>query len=160
MLKLELPDNELEPDLEIRIAWPPSINSYYRSGIILPSGQDMEAAYIQHGQEWRKFWHWLRRRVRTNTFLSEPARTYREAVAWQLARVRERFGDADIVMELTQHPPTRLRPDIDNFLKATFDAVEHAGIFTNDRQIVQLLLTRGQPVKLGETHIRIWRSRA
>lgn len=158
MLALELPENNLEPDFEATIGWPPSVNNYWRAGVQLPSAAAMEERVASAG--WSGFWKWLRARTRTNTFLGDKGKVYREAVAWQLIRERGKFGSADIVVEVDLHPPTKAPPDIDNFNKALFDALEHAAIFENDRQIVQLLETRREPIRGGLVRVRIWRSRA
>jgi crossover junction endodeoxyribonuclease RusA len=158
VLALELPKNNLPPDFEAVIAWPPSVNNYWRTGVQLPSLEAIQSRVKEHG--WGSFWKWLRSRTRTNTFLGKRGQIYREAVAWQLIRSRGKFGGADIIVEITLRPPTKAAPDIDNFNKAIFDALEHAGIFENDRQICQLLETRAAPVRGGEVEVRIWRSRA
>lgn len=158
MLKLSLPDNDLEPDLEFECAWPPSINHYYGNGILLPKLEEIIARHAEHG--FSGFWKWLRGRCRVTTFIKERGKVYREALAWQLVRQRGKFGSADVVIELELHPPTAFKPDVGNFNKALFDAIEHAGVIDNDRQIAQLLETRCAPTPRGSVVVRLWRSRA
>jgi crossover junction endodeoxyribonuclease RusA len=45
--------------------------------------------------------------------------------------------------------------DLDNRMKALCDALEHAGVFDDDEQIDELLVTRGEIVKGGECRVMV-----
>ena len=51
-----------------------------------------------------------------------------------------------LAVELLLTMPDRRQRDIDNYLKGTFDALAHAGVFENDNQIDRLVAERG-PIK-------------
>lgn len=155
MLKLSLPDNDREPDIDIRIGWPPSANNFQRSGVILPREADMIARVASQG--WPGFWRWLRSRIKTNTFMLPTARVYREEWGWKLAKHRRKLGSGPVAMELVFYPPTKREPDIDNNQKAVLDMLEYAAILEDDKQVAQLLLTRAGPMKGGEVEVRAWK---
>ncbi len=160
MLRLPLPEPELDrdPDFECELPWPPSINDYWRQGIILPAVEKVKERVREHG--WQDFFKWMRRQVRTSAFLSQTGKNYREAAGFLLVRqIREqgRLGRDRLAVEVNLHPPTSRAHDIDNFNKAIFDAMEHIGVFENDAQICQLLETKAAPVSKGRVDVRIWK---
>lgn len=161
MLKLALPEPDLDrdPDFECELPWAPSINNYYRQGIILPAVEKVQERIREHG--WSDFFPWLRKQVRTSTFLSKAGKNYREACGFLLVRqLRAQgggVGTSRVAMEVVLHPPTSRAHDIDNFNKAIFDALEHVHVFENDAQIHQLLETKGHPISSGRVEVRIWK---
>lgn len=66
------------------------------------------------------------------------------------------FGGADLAA-LIDYYPARGRPDLDNRLKPLLDALEHAGIYDNDRQIDDLRIRRKHNVKGGRVIVQLWR---
>jgi len=66
-----------------------------------------------------------------------------------------RYGDARLAIMIDAHPP-RLIGDIDNLLKPLLDALEHAGIFNNDKQVDDLRICRRHPVPGGRVEVQIW----
>jgi len=40
-----------------------------------------------------------------------------------------------LILDIALYPPTKRKFDIDNYLKATLDALQHAGLFEDDEQI-------------------------
>lgn len=52
-------------------------------------------------------------------------------------------------LEMTVYPPDRRRRDMDNVLKATLDALQHAGLYDDDSQIDELIVKRGNKVIAG-----------
>ena len=59
-------------------------------------------------------------------------------------------------MEITLFPPDRRKRDLDNYLKALFDAITKSGFWVDDSQIDQLMVYRGAIVDKGVIHIRIY----
>ena len=93
----------------ITIPWPPSVNRYYR--------------HIATGKGPR-------------VLISREGRAYRGAVqsaALNAGAVKHFEGRLHVVIKA--YPPDRRRRDLDNILKATLDALQHAGVYVDDEQI-------------------------
>lgn len=58
-------------------------------------------------------------------------------------------------LTLVLRPRNKRACDIDNYIKATLDALENAGIYGNDFQVDHLEMIRGEPIKDGLIHIII-----
>lgn len=58
-------------------------------------------------------------------------------------------------MEITFHFKDKRRTDIDNYLKSLNDALCQAGLFDDDSQIDQILVKRGEIIRLGKTLVKI-----
>ena len=96
----------------IVLPWPPSVNNYWRS---------------VHGR----------------MLISAEGRTYRQAVAEMALTERwPKFGPARVGVEIEAWPPDRRRRDLDNILKAIFDALTHAGVWDDDSQIDRICVVR------------------
>lgn len=54
-----------------------------------------------------------------------------------------------LAVEITVFFPDRIKRDLDNLLKSTLDALEHAGVFINDSQIKDLRIVAADDVKPG-----------
>ena len=95
------------------------------------------------------------RRVGPRTLISREGRAYRERVCAILTAlgIKPMAGPLDVQVEI--YPPDRRRRDIDNVQKALFDALEHAGAYKNDSQIVRLAIEKCTPVAGGRTIVRI-----
>ncbi len=96
-----------------RLPFPPSVNSYWRHG---PRGTYMSAG----GKRFRS-----------------------EAVAdiWnQLGLPKPLRGRLRMLIELT--PPNRCKRDLDNHLKATLDAIQHAQVIEDDEQFDEIIVRR------------------
>ena len=75
------------------------------------------------------------RHVGYRTLLSREGRQYREAVCALLAgRVGQPLS-GPLEVQLDLYPPDRRRRDWDNVHKATWDSLQHAGVFSDDNQI-------------------------
>ena len=84
---------------------------------------------------------------RNRVVISAAGVRYRQDVATITEGHRKLLGR--IRLELTVCPPDLRRRDMDNVLKATLDAMQHAGIYDDDSQIDQLVVTRGNKVVGG-----------
>lgn len=89
------------------------------------------------------------------TLISRRGRAYREAVVALLAAqgIKPLSGVLDLVVEL--FPPDRRKRDADNFHKCLSDALQHAGVFHDDSQVVRLEISKHDPVKGGKVIVRI-----
>lgn len=58
-------------------------------------------------------------------------------------------------VEITLFPPDARRRDIDNYNKALFDALTHAGVWEDDSQVKRMLVEWGPVVPKGKVEITI-----
>jgi len=97
------------------LPWPPSVNHYWR-------------------------------RVGPRTLISREGRTFRKRVCALLGGGGPRKPPAGgrVALAMDAFPPDRRRRDLDNLIKATADALEHAGVYADDSQIDLLFVRRGE----------------
>ena len=95
------------------------------------------------------------RRVGARTLISRGGRAFRQAVCSLLAARGVRPLSGPLEVEVLVYPPDRSRRDIDNAPKALLDALQHGGAYSDDSQIVRLAIEKGEPVKGGQTIVRI-----
>lgn len=110
---------------ELILPFPPSTNTYWRS---VPG---------------------------KGVLISAKGREYRQAVE----RLRYQhgwgtFGSERLSVEIEAWMPDKRRRDLDNMLKATLDALTHAGVWDDDSQIDDLRITRA-PLIGGMLKVRI-----
>jgi len=96
------------------------------------------------------------RRVGKNVVISKRGREYREEVISIFKGLKKDPIDGQIAMGIDAYPPDKRRRDIDNILKALLDALEHAGAYQNDNQIVKLLVSKHEPMTGGKVIVRIY----
>jgi len=60
-----------------------------------------------------------------------------------------KLGTTRLEMQVTLYPKDRRKQDIDNRIKALWDALADAGVFDNDEQIDILMVQRGEIKKGG-----------
>lgn len=113
-------------DYEIELPWPPSVNGYWRSF----QGRQIIS---KRGREYRK----------EATRLMSEYGLFGERVS----------GDLSVSIDL--HPPTRRRYDIDNWIKAPFDALTHAEFWEDDEQVVSLSVRKREIIKPGKIIIKV-----
>lgn len=91
------------------------------------------------------------------TLLSEEGRRYRTNAAQMcmLGGVNNRQLAGRLAVSMVACPPDRRARDLDNVLKATLDAMTHAGVWLDDSQIDLLSVERAQVVKGGELRVTI-----
>lgn len=86
------------------------------------------------------------RRVGNKTILSADARKYRDDVVERVMLQRQgdnTFGsDERLAVGIRVYPPDKRRRDLDNLPKGVLDALKYAGVYGDDSQIDQLMITR------------------
>lgn len=90
--------------------------------------------------------------------ISADGRKYQSAacvaIIEQLRRLPKPSTELAAV-EITLYPPDARRRDIDNYNKALFDALTHAGVWEDDSQIKRMLVEWGPIVPKGKVEITI-----
>lgn len=111
-------------EYRIALPYPPSINHYWR-------------------------------RVGPRTLISREGRRFREAIILSVLMARRTGLLPDkpltgrLSVSLAARPPDRRIRDLDNLLKPTLDALQHAGVFDDDGQIDRLDIVRLSPTGGG-----------
>lgn len=121
-----------EPVFECRLPYPPSVNHYLRYG---------PAISKKTGKQYLA------------KFMTKKGNDYRQKVK-RVCRGRKTLT-GPLAIEITTHPPDRLRRDIDNVLKCLLDAMQHAGVYEDDNQIARLTIERGQKADGGSVKVSI-----
>lgn len=84
--------------------------------------------------------------------ISEKGRTFRSAaVAAIVAQMPAGFReiDHDVAVKVMLMAPDRRRRDLDNYQKAVFDSLTHAGFWEDDNQIKRFCVEWGDNTKGG-----------
>jgi crossover junction endodeoxyribonuclease RusA len=87
--------------------------------------------------------------------LSKEARVYRQLVRQCVRSAGMQVAMGPLAVRLDLYPPDRRRRDCDNAQKPILDALQQAGAFVDDSQIVWLLTTKGEPVPDGKVIVHI-----
>lgn len=98
------------------------------------------------------------RHTSRGTFLTSRAKSYRSQVILEVRRqlINLVILTGPLSVSIVAHAPDRRRRDLDNLLKATLDAMDHAGVYDDDSQIRKLSLEWGEPIKkLGALQVSI-----
>jgi len=85
--------------------------------------------------------------------LSKEARDYRAAVL-AIVSITEPL-EGRLAVTLYAYPPDQRKRDLDNMLKQTLDALQHAGIYVDDSQIGQLRIERKKQEEGGRMLVSI-----
>jgi crossover junction endodeoxyribonuclease RusA len=110
--------------IEFELPWPPSINNYYK-------------------------------RVLRGVVINEKGVAYRRDVKLLLAQYVDSFTlEQRLNMTINVFPPDKRGRDLDNLLKASIDAMQHARVFPDDKQIDKLAVIRQDIVKPGK--LQVW----
>jgi crossover junction endodeoxyribonuclease RusA len=111
--------------LGISLPWPPSVNHYW--------GSRGNARFIR--AEGKKY--------RTEVFYA-----IYQSCAGMPKTIR---GSCRVTIHA--YPPDRRARDLDNILKAPLDALSHAGVFVDDKQVDDLRIIRGEVRPGGELFV-------
>ena len=108
---------------ELLLPWPPSLNQCYRT---------------HNGR----------------VLISKSGRQYRELIA-NLAMINQwpKFGTVRLRVEIEAYPPDKRNRDLDNLFKILLDSLEKAGIYSDDNQIDDLQIIRGE---VGGGFLKVW----
>ena len=112
--------------IEIVMPWPPSINGY-----------------------WRTF--------RNRQIISKRGRDYRKKAIQHIKDLGllDKRVSGPVHVSMVLNPPTLRKYDVDNFNKALFDALSHAGFWLDDEQVNLLQIVKGKKVKDGNVEMFI-----
>ena len=87
--------------------------------------------------------------------LTQEARAYRHAVRKIIVNQQFKPLLGPIAIRIDINPPDNRRRDIDNCLKSLFDALQHAGAFWDDNQIIVLHAIKHPPMEGGRVQVVI-----
>ncbi len=87
--------------------------------------------------------------------LTQDARAYRHAVRKIIASQRLKPFMGPLAIRIEIFPPDQRRRDIDNCLKSLLDALQHAGAFWDDSQIIVLHAIKHPPMQGGRVQVAI-----
>ncbi|MCW2455811.1 UNVERIFIED_ORG: crossover junction endodeoxyribonuclease RusA [Rahnella aquatilis] len=113
--------------MRLILPFPPSVNGYWRS-------------------------------TQKGVLISERGRNFRSnalAAIYQQLRSRPTALLTELDVHLILYPPTRAKRDLDNFQKALFDGLTHAGIWKDDNQVKRMTVEWGEVTKGGKAEITI-----
>lgn len=118
--------------MKLTLPFPPSVNTYWRA----PNKGPLAGRHL----------------------ISEKGRQFRTAA---LASVIEQLRrkpkplDGELSVSVILYPPDRRNRDLDNYGKALFDALTHAGVWHDDSQMKRMLVEWGPIVPKGSAEIII-----
>lgn len=113
--------------MKLTMPFPPSVNGYWRS-----TGK--------------------------GALISERGRKYRVsaiAAVYEQLRRRPQAITHDVDVYVILYPPNRMKRDLDNFQKALFDGLTHAGVWADDSQIKRMVVEWGSVTGHGRVEITI-----
>lgn len=118
--------------MKLTLPFPPSVNTYWRA----PNKGALAGRHL----------------------VSAAGRKYQSeacaAIVEQLRRLPKPSTTAAAV-EIILFPPDQRRRDLDNYNKALFDALTHAGVWEDDSQVKRMLVEWGPVVPKGKVEITI-----
>jgi crossover junction endodeoxyribonuclease RusA len=118
--------------MKLTLPFPPSVNTYWRA----PNKGALKGRHL----------------------VSEGGRKFRKAafasVVTQLNRIPKPIT-ADLSVNVVLYPPNRARRDLDNYLKALFDALTNAKVWADDSQIKHMEISWGPVIAKGSAVITI-----
>ncbi|MBJ9281225.1 RusA family crossover junction endodeoxyribonuclease [Citrobacter koseri] len=120
--------------MKLVLPFPPSVNTYWRS----PNSGPLKGRHL----------------------ISAKGRAYQSAACAAIIEQLRRLpkpSSSPASVEILLYPPDSRRRDIDNYNKALFDALTHAGIWEDDSQVKRMLVEWAPQVADGKVEITITR---
>ncbi|MFU0912838.1 RusA family crossover junction endodeoxyribonuclease [Kluyvera intermedia] len=118
--------------MKLVLPFPPSVNTYWRA----PNSGPLKGRHL----------------------ISQKGRAFQSAacaaIIEQLRKLPKPSAELAAV-EITLYPPDQRCRDIDNYNKALFDALTHAGVWEDDSQVKRMLVEWGPVVPKGKVEITI-----
>lgn len=90
------------------------------------------------------------RMARGRFYISKAGADFRKAVCAIVAHEHCPRLDGPLEVEIVAVLPDRRRRDVDNMLKAALDAMQHAGLYGDDSQIVKLSIEKRRGVGMED----------
>ncbi|EAV3687751.1 RusA family crossover junction endodeoxyribonuclease [Salmonella enterica] len=122
--------------MKLTLPFPPSVNTYWRS----PNKGPLKGYHL----------------------VSARGRKYQSdacaAVIEQLRRL-PKPSTALAAVEIILYPPDNRIRDLDNYNKALFDALTHAGVWEDDSQVKRMVVEWGSVIPKGKVEITITKYR-
>ena len=118
--------------MKLILPFPPSVNTYWRA----PNKGPLKGRHL----------------------ISAAGRAYQSAACAAIIEQLRRLPkptNADAAVEIIFYPPDARRRDLDNYNKALFDALTHAGVWEDDSQVKRMLVEWGPVVPKGKVEITI-----
>ena len=95
------------------------------------------------------------RHGRNSTYISAEGKSYRAEVLRRCKSPVVLYPHQRLAVTLTLHASSRRPYDVDNRAKACLDALEKAGVYSNDGQIDRLFILRGEVRDTAACEVRI-----
>ncbi|EKM5118637.1 RusA family crossover junction endodeoxyribonuclease, partial [Salmonella enterica] len=118
--------------MKLTLPFPPSVNTYWRA----PNKGSLKGRHM----------------------VSASGRKYQsEACAAVIEQLRRlpKPSTAPAAVEIILYPPDKRIRDLDNYNKALFDALTHAGVWEDDSQVKRMLVEWGSVFPKGKVEITI-----
>lgn len=118
--------------MKLTLPFPPSVNTYWRA----PNKGSLKGRHM----------------------VSASGRKYQsEACAAVIEQLRRlpKPSTAPAAVEIILYPPDKRIRDLDNYNKALFDALTHAGVWEDDNQVKRMLVEWGPVFPKGKVEITI-----
>lgn len=105
--------------------------------------------------------HYYGQRPRGGRYIKQAGQAFRvEVLAVAMQSKACNYIIDDIEVDIEVYPPDKRKRDLDNINKALLDALESAGVFKDDSQIVKLISTKHKNVTGGKVIVRISKKKA
>ncbi len=98
------------------------------------------------------------RNTRKGVLISASGRCFRSnaiAAVYQQLKRRPQPITVNVAVTVMLYPPDKRLRDLDNYLKAAFDSLTHAGVWMDDKQIKRLMVEWGPVTKGGKSEVTI-----
>ncbi|EQA1140096.1 TPA: RusA family crossover junction endodeoxyribonuclease [Escherichia coli] len=118
--------------MKLVLPFPPSVNTYWRA----PNSGPLKGRHL----------------------ISAKGRAFQSSACASIIeqlRCLPKPSSAPASVEIVLYPPDARRRDIDNYNKALFDALTHAGVWEDDSQVKRMLVEWGPQVPGGKVEITI-----